>query len=456
MTRLYFDHCLLPDGWAKSVSIDVDAGGQISAVTCDAKPEDVDFSGAIALPGVPNCHSHAFQRAMAGLTEKRGPNADNGHDSFWTWRDLMYRFVDRITPEDLLAIASLAYVEMLEAGFTSVAEFHYVHHTVNRRPFDNIAEMSLAIIQAARETGLGLTLLPVFYESSGFGGAEVGEAQARFANTPDMFGKLVESAKKAAQDLPDAVVGIAPHSLRAVTPDGLAEILNLSDGPIHIHIAEQQREVDDCIAWSGARPVEWLFDHAPVDDRWCLVHATHLTQTELTGLADSRAVAGLCPITEANLGDGIFAAGRFLEQGGRLAIGSDSNVLISVAEELRLLEYGQRLRDQGRNRLAISKGSTGRNLVDQVLAGGAQVSGRVIGKIEPGYRADIISLDQNHASLVARNEDAWLDGWIFAGDNDCVQDVWVGGQHLVRQGQHIAREMTLKSYANVLKKLVDF
>ncbi|MBT3702482.1 MAG: amidohydrolase family protein, partial [Alphaproteobacteria bacterium] len=254
MTRLYFDHCLLPDGWAKAVSIDVDAGGQISAVIQGGKPDDVSFSGAIAMPGVPNCHSHAFQRAMAGLTEMRGQSDGSGDDSFWTWRDLMYRFVDRITPEDLLAIASQAYVEMLESGFTSVAEFHYVHHAASHRPFDNIAEMSLAIIQAARETGLGLTLLPVFYESSGFGGAEVGEAQARFANTPDMFGKLVESATKAAQDLPNAVVGIAPHSLRAVTPDGLAEILKLSDGPIHIHIAEQQREVDDCIAWSGARP----------------------------------------------------------------------------------------------------------------------------------------------------------------------------------------------------------
>jgi formimidoylglutamate deiminase len=452
MTQLYFDHCLLPDGWAKAVSIDIDAGGQISAVTPDSKAGDFDFSGAIALPGVPNCHSHAFQRAMAGLTEMRGQS----DDSFWTWRDLMYRFVDRITPEDLIAIASLAYVEMLEAGFTSVAEFHYVHHAASGQPFDNIAEMSLAILQAAKETGLGLTLLPVFYESSGFGGAEVGAAQGRFANTPELFAQLVESATKAAKDLPGTVVGIAPHSLRAVTPEGLAEIIKSSTGPIHIHIAEQQREVDDCIAWSGARPVEWLLDHAPVDDRWCLVHATHLSKTELQGLANSGAVAGLCPITEANLGDGIFPAGDYLDKGGRLAIGSDSNVLISVAEELRLLEYGQRLRDQGRNRLAETGGSNGRHLIDQVLAGGAQATGRAIGRIEPGYRADIISLDQDHPSLVARKDDAWLDGWIFAGDDNCVQDVWVGGQHLVREGQHIARQMSVKSYANVLKKLVDF
>jgi formimidoylglutamate deiminase len=452
MTKLHFENCLLPDGWARDVLIDVDGNGCIRTVTPDAEPKGADHSGVIAVPGMPNCHSHAFQRAMAGLTESRGQQ----DDSFWTWRDLMYRFVDHITPEDLMAIASQAYVEMLEAGFTSVAEFHYLHHAPDRRPFDNIAEMSLAVLEAAEQSGIGMTLLPVFYESSGFGETVPGEAQARFANTPQMYGELLESANKAADRLPDAVVGIAPHSLRAVTPDGLAEVLGLApNGPVHIHIAEQQREVDDCIAWSGARPVEWLFDHAPVDARWCLIHATHMTEAETRNLATSGAVAGLCPITEANLGDGIFSAVEFLANDGHIAIGSDSDIYISVAEELRLLEYSQRLRDQGRNRLAQPGGSTGRNLYDKALAGGTRASGRAVGRIEPGCRADIVSLDENHPSLVARKDDLWLDSWIFAGDNSSVADVWVGGRHMVRSGQHATHQMSQKNYANVLKKLVD-
>ena len=451
MTRFHFTHCLLPAGWAKDVLIEADAEGWITSVTTGIARPDVDYSGTIALPGVPNCHSHAFQRAMAGLTERRGQS----DDSFWTWRDLMYRFVDQVTPEDLAAIATLAYMEMLEAGFTSVAEFHYLHHAPGRRPFDNIAEMSLAILEAATDSGIGMTLLPVFYESSGFGGAEPGEAQGRFANTPEMFAQLVEGATTAAKTVSDTVVGIAPHSLRAATPQGLSEILDQSpDGPVHIHIAEQQQEVEDSIAWSGARPVEWLFDQASVDDRWCLVHATHMTDAEMKALAQSGAVAGLCPVTEANLGDGIFAADMYLELNGHMAIGSDSNVRISAAEELRLLEYGQRLKRQGRNVLAKPGGSTGRHLLDTVLTGGAQASGRAIGKIAPGSRADIVSLDDRHPSLMARSGDDILDGWIFAGDNSVVRDVWVGGKHLVHEGRHVAREQNLARYAHVLKKLV--
>jgi formiminoglutamate deiminase len=451
MSQLFFDNCLLPEGWARNVMIEADPDGWIVAVNPDSAPDGVDDRAAIALPGIPNCHSHAFQRAMAGLTERRG----QVEDSFWTWRDLMYRFVDKITPDDLAAIAAQVYLEMLEAGFTAVAEFHYLHHAPQGRPFDDIAEMSQAIFAAAQETGIGLTFLPVFYESSGFGGAEPTEAQERFALTPYLYGQLLERVTTSAGELPDATVGMAPHSLRAVTPDGLNEILKLPcAGPVHIHIAEQVREIEDCLAWSGVRPVQWLLDNAAVDGRWCLVHATHMDSSEIAGVANSTAVAGLCPITEANLGDGIFEGVEFAAQGGRFAIGSDSNIYISAAEELRLLEYAQRLRDRGRNRLAGSQASTGASLINQVLAGGAQASGRRIGRIEAGYRADIIALDQNHAGLIARQGDAWLDGWIFAGDNAVVSDVWVGGQHLVQNGRHIARDTVSPVFANVLSHLV--
>jgi formimidoylglutamate deiminase len=451
MTQFCFDNLLLPTGWAENVLVDVDDAGWISAVASDTDPAGSAVHVPIGLPGIPNCHSHAFQRAMAGLTETRG----NSDDSFWTWRDLMYRFVDRIRPEDLMAIAAQAYMEMLESGFTSVAEFHYLHHAANRQPYDNIAEMSASIFQAAGQSGIGLTLLPVFYESSGFGGAEPGEAQGRFANTRSTYGQLLEKVTDMAGNLPDAVVGMAPHSLRAVTPEGLNEILSLPcTGPVHIHIAEQTREVEDCLAWSGRRPVSWLFENVPVDARWCLIHATHLDDGEISLIATSKAVAGLCPITEANLGDGIFEGVSFLNQQGRIAIGSDSNVLISVAEELRLLEYSQRLRDQGRNRLTTQGRSNGRNLFEKVLTGGAQASGRKISQITPGHRADFVSLDPDHSTLLSRSGDAWLDGWIFAADKSIVRDVWVGGKQVVQNCRHRDRDAISQAYATALAGLL--
>ena len=285
---------------------------------------------------------------MAGLAETRG----GGEDSFWTWREVMYRFVERLTPDDVRAIAAQAYAEMLESGFTRVGEFHYLHHDAGGTPFADPARMAVEIIAAAQTTGIGLTLLPVFYAHSGFGGQPPGPRQGRFVHSVDDFARLVEGCRAAITALPDGVVGIAPHSLRAVTPDELAAILPLAQGgPVHIHIAEQTREVDDCLAWSGQRPVAWLLDHAPVDRRWCLVHATHMEDAEMRALAASGAIAGLCPITEANLGDGVFPAMDFLAAGGGLGVGSDSNVLIDLAEELRLLEYGQRLTRRSRARL---------------------------------------------------------------------------------------------------------
>jgi len=450
MTCLFFDNALLPDGWAKNVRIDVDDQGRIHQVTPKSNPDGADHHDHIAVPGMPNLHSHAFQRAMAGVAEIKGP----GEDSFWTWRQAMYRFVAELTPEDLRAIASLLYVEMLEAGFTSVAEFHYLHHGPNGDPYDDIGEMAGALAEAAKATGIGMTFLPVFYANCGFGGQAPEEGQRRFINSPERYAILHQRICEIAHTLPDAVVGIAPHSLRALTPESLSEILTLgTNSPIHIHIAEQIKEVEECLQWSGQRPVEWLLDHIDVDQRWCLVHATHLTDDERHGIADSAAIAGLCPITEANLGDGIFDGVNYLDDGGRFGIGSDSNILISVAEELRVLEYSQRQRDQGRN-LLTTEGSSGRSLYERSLVGSAQAVGRKVGKLEVGYRADIVTLDADHPSLICRDGDSWLDGWIFAGDNGVVSNVWVGGRQVVQNGQHMARDQTRWDYRQSMERVL--
>ncbi len=450
MTRLYFNHALLASGWAANVTLEINPSGTIVAIETDSDGENCDDRAEVALPGLPNVHSHAFQRALAGRAEVQG----DGTDSFWTWRQVMYKFLERVTPTDLYAIACMAYCEMLEAGMTSVCEFHYLHHGPDGHPYGDIGEMAQAIGEAAKTTGIGLTFLPVFYAQSQFGGADPGPQQRRFINDPERFGKLLERIDAIAGSLADARVGIAPHSLRAVTPDSLNQILAFKpDGPLHIHIAEQTKEVDDCLAWSGQRPVEWLIDHVNVDRRWCLVHATHMSGPERRRLAASGAVAGLCPITEANLGDGTFDGVHFLAEGGRIAIGSDSNVLIDAAEELRTLEYSQRLRDQGRNLLSNPQKSTGRHLYDQVLAGGAQASGRHIGRLSVGNRGDILSLDTSHPALIGSNLDGWLDSWIFAANSSAVSDLWVGGRRLVSAGQHRDRQTLRAQYSQTIKRL---
>jgi len=452
MARLFFDHALLDDGWAENVLIDIDPSGWIVDLVTGAAVEGPVFHGAIAVPGMPNLHSHAFQRAMAGLTEIPGSAEDN----FWTWRRVMYDFVERLNPPDLAAIATQLYVEMLEAGFTAVAEFHYLHHDPAGHPYADIGAMSAAIAEAAATSGIGITFLPVFYANGGFGGVEPGDGQRRFVNTPGRYARLLARVRDIAAGLPDAALGIAPHSLRAVTPESLAEILPLlPDGPIHIHIAEQTAEVEDCVAWSGSRPVEWLLANVAVDRRWCLVHATHLAPDERRRLAASGAVAGLCPITEANLGDGIFDGVNFLADGGTLGIGSDSNIQIGVAEELRLLEYSQRLRDRSRNRLAGGGSSTGRALYDRALAGGARAAGRRIGRLATGFRGDIVALDPDHVALFGRRGDQWLDGWLFAGDNRVVRDVWVGGKRVVADGVHHARRAAGQAYRKTLTALLN-
>ena len=451
-TGLHFTHALLPDGWARGVRIAMQ-GGRIAHVERDAPPRPDDRRGAIGLPGMPNLHSHAFQRGMAGLTGRRGPEGD----SFWSWRTLMYRFVARLTPGDIEAIAALAYMEMLEQGFTRVGEFHYLHHDPDGRPYADPAETGARIAAAAEQTGIALTLLPVFYAHGGFGGAAPAPGQARFLTDPAFYALLVEASRAAVAGLGDAVVGIAPHSLRAATPAELAAILPLTDGgPVHIHIAEQVKEVDDCLAWSGARPVQWLLDHAPVDRRWCLVHATHMSGEESRQLAASGAIAGLCPITEADLGDGLFPAIAWREAGGAWGVGSDSNVLIDMAGELRLLEQGQRLHARARNVLAAGTGrSTGRTLFDEALHGGARALG--VGDnagLTAGAAADVVSLDPRHPSLIGREGDEWLDSLIFAGGKGTIGDVWRAGRKVVAEGRHVGRAAIVARYRDTLSRLL--
>ncbi|WP_070152096.1 formimidoylglutamate deiminase [Sphingobium phenoxybenzoativorans] len=444
----HFATALLPSGWANSVRMEI-RDGMISAILPARSPGPEDERHAIALPGLPNLHSHAFQRGMAGLAEKRGP-ADDG---FWTWRETMYRFIDRLTPDLLQAVAALAYIEMLEAGFTRVGEFHYLHHDRDGAPFGDPATMSVAIIAAAAESGIALTHLPVFYAHSGFGGQVPGEGQRRFIHSPDSFAALLDRMAALIGTLPDAVLGIAPHSLRAVTPDELALLTPLTQGPIHIHVAEQVREVEDCMAWSGARPVEWLLDNMPVDRRWCLVHATHMTPTETQMMAASGAVAGLCPITEANLGDGLFPAQQFMQEGGIWGIGSDSNVLIDATEELRLLEYGQRLFAHGRNIFSPPGGSTGSALFRTALTGGAQALGASAG-LALGNAADFLTLNHDHPSLAGRTDDALLDGLIFVAGKSAIDGVWRRGDRLVEGGRHVARDAIAARYRRALGVLL--
>jgi formimidoylglutamate deiminase len=448
---LFFDQALLPDGWARDVRLTV-AAGRLQAVEIGTTPRAGDQRHAIGVPGMPNLHSHAFQRGMAGLTEFRGTAAD----SFWTWRDLMYRFVDRMSADDIEAVAAQAYMEMLESGFTRVGEFHYIHHDLSGAAYDNIGELAERIAAAAQATGLGLTLLPVFYAHAGFGGRAPDAGQRRFINDLDRFAKLMEASRLAVAGLEGAVVGVAPHSLRAVTPDELAAVIPLAaDGPVHLHIAEQTKEVDDCIAWSGQRPLQWLFDHVDVNHRWCLIHATHGTDAEIARFAQSGAVAGLCPITEANLGDGTFRATEFRGAGGRFGIGSDSNVLIGVADELRQLEYSQRLALRARNVLAAGENtSTGRALFDGALQGGAQALGVVQPGLVVGGFADIVSLDADHVALVGRTGDALLDSWMFGANRSLVDSVWARGQKVVTSGRHHGRDVIAARYRRTLDGLL--
>ena len=442
---------LLASGWAQDVRITL-KDGRIDQIAPNPAAQTGDVRVDTLLPALGNLHSHTFQRAMAGMTELRKA----GRDSFWTWRKLMYRFMDRLTPEQIEAIAALVFVEMQEAGYASVGEFHYVHHQRGGAPYDALAELSLRVMAAAGETGIGLTHLPVLYTYGGAGKVALAEGQMRFGNDVDRFADLVQGARAGLSALPDdARVGIAPHSLRATSPDDLARALaDHQGGPVHIHISEQPKEVEDIQNWLGARPVEWLLANAPVDAGWCLIHATHMTEGETRAMAASGAVAGLCPITEANLGDGPFNGPTFLEAGGAFGVGSDSNVNISLTEELRTLEYSQRLRDVARNVMVVGEGSVGATLYTGAARGGAQALGRDAGEIAPGRLADLVAIDSTDPTLCALTPDQILDGLCFAAKDTVITDLWSAGRYNVTGGRHIARDAVVARYRSAVADLL--
>jgi formiminoglutamate deiminase len=447
MAALWFRQAYLPQGWAENVRVTV-TGGVITDVAAEQALDPADEKHGVALPGLANVHSHAFQRGMAGLAEHKGGAEE---ENFWSWREVMYRFLDRMDPDDMQAIAAQAYVEMLESGFTRVGEFHYLHHDAQGRTYDNLAEMAERIAAAAAQTGIGLTLLPVFYAHANFGGLPPTHGQRRFINDVAQFHSLVEASRGAISTLPDANMGIAPHSLRAATMPELLAVIGA--GPVHIHVAEQVKEVEDSLAFSGRRPVDYLLDEAPVDGRWCLIHATHMTADETARVAAAGAVAGLCPITEANLGDGIFPAREFLGASGRFGVGTDSNVLIDAAQELRQLEYAARLRHQARNVLAEG-GSTGAALFAGALAGGAQALGQPHAGITAGASADILTLAEDHPAFIGRDGDRLLDGWIFAARDGAIDCVWRHGEKVVTAGRHVARDAVGAKFKTVLRGLL--
>jgi len=450
MTALFARHALLPQGWQRDVLLEWDSGGDLTQVAPGARPPLNVARAEYVLPGMVNLHSHAFQRALGGLTE----TGSDGPDSFWTWRDLMYRFAARITPEGIEAIAAQLFAECLRHGYTSVCEFHYLQRAVDGASYARPAETAERVAAAAQLAGMGVTLLPVLYSHAGFGAQPLTPGQARFRTDVDDVLGIVEAL--APLRCGQLEVGAAPHSLRAA---GIDAIRALAAGlpaarPLHIHIAEQEAEVAQCIAHTGQRPVAYLFDQLAPDERWCLVHATHLDAAEVTTLAASGAVAGLCPTTEANLGDGLFPLAPYIAAGGRFGIGSDSHVSQSPVEELRWLEYGQRLQQRQRNVAHVpAQRSVGDFLWQAALAGGAQATGRRVGALAAGRRADLLVLDAQHPNLDGVDHAEVLGRMVFCGNDNLVRDVLCGGRWVVQGGRHRAQEAIAARYREALRDL---
>jgi len=439
---------LTSQGWQHDVRIDIDARGIISSIKKGSGTPAFD----LVLPGMANVHSHAFQRAMVGLTEHASAG---GKDNFWSWREVMYKFLGQLTPEHIETIARAFYIDLLKHGYTAVGEFHYLHNDVSGKPYASPTELSDRVIAAAQDTGIHIAHLPVMYETSNFGGIPANDGQKRFVHTPDSFLSLFETLTKKYSKIEGVSLGVAPHSLRAVTPETLQRIVGTvpADCPIHIHAAEQEKEVADSLSWSKKRPVEWLLDNHDINARWCLIHATHMTVKETERLAKSNAVAGLCPTTESNLGDGIFPGESYFKAGGHFAIGSDSNVCVSPWEELKMMEYAQRLSHRKRNVLCSEETpSVGRSLFTGAAAGGAQALGLKSGKITVGQRADFVAIAMDDPLLAEKKDDAILDALIF-GNAPRITDVFVAGKQVVKNGVHAQEEMAKAQLRNVIRQL---
>lgn len=450
--RVYCKTLLQGDHWREDVVMEVSPDGVIRQIEPGKAASADEILSGIVVPGMPNTHSHTFQRLIAGLTGASGPQKD----SFWSWRDAMYRYASQLTPEQFAVTAAWVFTQMLKAGYTSCAEFHYLHHQPNGQAFNNLAEMSERLVEAATRTGISMTLLPVLYQTAGFGNSQLDPVQRRFVNDTEKYLRLLDECRLLTKKQANIELGIAPHSLRAVPGDALKEVLQSWQDKqcrIHIHISEQPAEVESCLAYLGSRPLTWLMDQFEVDDRWCLVHATHMSDDELRRAAGSGAVVGICPTTEADLGDGIFRTQEWLRAGGRFSIGSDSNVRISVSEELRQLEYNERLTSGQRNVLSQADTSCGRFLYQHAAEAGAIACGQNIGRLEPGYRADFLELDDNHLLTLGRGPNAALDSWIFAGDERVIKSVWVAGKCLIKDGRHALDKQLNNGMAKVITGL---
>jgi len=441
--------------WAKDVLLEVDASGHWSRITTDAAPDTLRDAVCLAgpvLPGVVNAHSHAFQRAIAGMTEQGAPH---GHDNFWSWRERMYAVAQRITPDQLEAIATLLYSELLAGGYTQVCEFHYLHNACAHAPQASALEMSMALVRAAQRSGIGLTLLPTLYMRSGFAADGLRPDQQRFASTPDSIARLVQDVQASTRGMSHVNVGVALHSLRAVTPQALAQLSGFSDAqglPIHIHIAEQPQEVQDCIAQTGQRPIDWLLSHAQLHARWNLVHATHATQTELDGVRASGASIVICPSTEANLGDGVFDYGGYCAQGGSWSVGSDSHVSRAWNEELRLLEYGQRL-TRGQRNVAAQSGaskSSAANMLQALLQSGQAATALPLGGLKVGQRADFVVLDAVSPAMYGLPSAHVLDAHVFSSPGSLPLAIAVGGRVIATP----LRGRVVQDFAHTLQDLL--
>ena len=453
-SSIHCSHLLTADGWIDNAVVQLDEYGLITAMNKGSAADAAKSLSGHVIPGMPNLHSHAFQRQMAGLScgfTKR-------EDSFWTWREAMYHLAQNLTPGQMQAIAAWLYVEMLQSGFTSCAEFHYLHHQTGGEPYDNIAEMSARLVEAATTSGIALTLLPVLYCHSGFSRERVSVRQLRFFNTPDGFLELYTACSELLHGQPLHRLGLALHSLRAVSGEQLDHVLQRvgnSAASIHIHIAEQPGEVEECLQFLGARPLAWLLEHQDIDQRWCLVHATHLDDEEIRQAAATGAIAGLCPTTEADLGDGVFEMGQWLAAGGSFGIGSDSNLRLSVDEELRWLENEARLLSGRRNVLARDGLSCGRFLYEQAARGGGCALGQPVGKIQMDYRADLVELDEQHPLLEGKEGDTVLDTFVFAGDRSMIRSVYVAGKLVIEQGRHAQQDDLANGFRKTMKELAD-
>ena len=451
MQTYRLDHALLPEGVRECVRINV-VDGRIGDVVAGgaAVAGEIAVRG-LALPGMANVHSHAFQRAMAGLAEWDA----GGTDNFWSWREAMYRFAERLDPESQRAIARFLYIEMLKAGYTAVGEFHYLHNQPGGAAYAPANAMMAATAEAARESGIALTLLPTLYMCGGVDGRALSERQRRFGKSVDEL-----LAMRAAMTGQAGVtkVGLALHSLRAVPVAAMREAINGVEpsAPIHIHAAEQAGEVDETVAELKARPIEYLLQEFGADRRWCLVHSTHLNAGEVAALAQSGAVAGLCPTTEGNLGDGIFPLEPYLAAGGRLAIGGDSHICVDPAEELRAMEYAQRLTLRRRNVSASAREPhTAARLWSLAAAGGAQALDLGAGAIVAGARADLAVIDTDHISLAGRNARQALDTYIFVAGKSAMRDVMAGGTWVVKDQRHSLQDAAAKDYRAAVQRILN-